>query len=294
MSYGTPQDLEFCPSYWMCREDGSLTSWGNSYYADRRKWNGSEVSWHAVLQTSGKHLEVWILRPWPEAAVRGPHSRWRRWSGEHRPREAATPRSLRTRESGRPGGAEARARSQEDQHTEQGEETETRPEHQNKEKPWRPICRQLGHGGGLLKVLGADLWVVWLHSRALSWWSASKCLTQRQRRKGSGPSLAVQSTSSAMGTDSLPGRGTKILHVVCHGQNKLKKYLGKVEILLSTFHQHKFWQLLVWKSVRKTRLQTPGEWNHSTQSAQEILPRKMEVPATSRPSLCLALLATNA
>ena len=98
---------------------------------------------------------------------------------------------------------------------------QTRPEHQNKEKPWRPICRQLDYGGGLFKVLGADLWVVWLHSRALSWWSASKCLTQRQRRKVSRTSLAVQSTSNAVGTDSLPGRGTKFSHVVCHGQNKL-------------------------------------------------------------------------
>ena len=97
---------------------------------------------------------------------------------------------------------------------------QTRPEHQNKEKPWRPIRRQLDHAGGLFKVLGADLWVVWLHSRALSWWSASKCLTQRQRRKGPRTSPAVHSTSNAVGTDSLPGRGTNFSHVVCHSQNK--------------------------------------------------------------------------
>ena len=46
-------------------------------------------------------------------------------------------------------------------------------------------------------------------------------ITQRQRRKGSRTSLAVQSTSNAVGTDSLPGRGTKFSHVVCHGQNKV-------------------------------------------------------------------------
>ena len=56
-------------------------------------------------------------------------------------------------------------------------------------------------------------------------------------------------------------------------------------ILLSTLHEPEFLWPLVRKSIRKMRLQTAGEWNCSTKSAQEMLPRKMQVPAMSRPSL---------